>query len=51
MDKIKLTKEEFNELYEVIEPDTPQPDLDKLKTDYEIEIEETDKELEENLEW
>ncbi len=31
MDKIKLSKQEFEEMYEVIEGDTPQPDLDKLK--------------------
>ncbi len=31
MDKIQMTKEEFEELYSIIEPDTPQPDLDKLK--------------------
>ncbi len=30
-EKVKLTNEEFVAMYEIIEPDTPQPDLDKLK--------------------
>lgn len=48
--KIKITKEELKELYDITD-DEVKEDKKEEKSEWDVTIEDGDKELEENLDW